>query len=276
MAKVFIEETTLTAIGNAIRSKESSTDLVPVTDMATRITNLPSGGGDSGIPEEAFTISGKCSYRFAYNNWNWFVEMFGDKVHTENIDTGSNMFYQASELVEIPFDININNLSSIDNMFYGMRKLEVCPKIRGNFDPTKTVAMGAVLDYCTYLRDVEDLFTPEMLDALNIVSKEINPIWLVIRKREHINNTSPQCKLARLTYKINLLKIVCLQCLFYKLMGKCIIFRYFKNICRQFFPVYNLLIYCPWICDEYNEFLMEFSIKKVFQCTDGCTSLNLL
>ena len=48
MAQLLINETTLTAIGNAIRGKEGTTELVPVNDMATRITNLPSGGIGSG------------------------------------------------------------------------------------------------------------------------------------------------------------------------------------------------------------------------------------
>lgn len=44
MAKVFIEESTLTAIGDAIREKEGSTELVPVNDMASRISAIPNGG----------------------------------------------------------------------------------------------------------------------------------------------------------------------------------------------------------------------------------------
>lgn len=40
MAKIFIEETTLTNIGNAIREKEGSTDLIPVTAMSDRIANI--------------------------------------------------------------------------------------------------------------------------------------------------------------------------------------------------------------------------------------------
>lgn len=43
MSKLFIEDTTLTAIGNAIRNKEGSEGLIPTTEMAERISNLPSG-----------------------------------------------------------------------------------------------------------------------------------------------------------------------------------------------------------------------------------------
>ena len=46
MSKVFIEETTLSAIGNAIREKNGSTDLIAPLSMATAIANLSSGGGD--------------------------------------------------------------------------------------------------------------------------------------------------------------------------------------------------------------------------------------
>lgn len=44
MSKVFIEDTTLTSIGNAIRTKNNSSELISPLDMADMITNLPSGG----------------------------------------------------------------------------------------------------------------------------------------------------------------------------------------------------------------------------------------
>ena len=45
MSKVFIEEETLIGIGNAIREKSGTTDLIATTDMASAISNLPTGGG---------------------------------------------------------------------------------------------------------------------------------------------------------------------------------------------------------------------------------------
>ena len=44
MSKVFIEESTLTSIGDAIREKNGTTDLIAPLDMATAITDLPTGG----------------------------------------------------------------------------------------------------------------------------------------------------------------------------------------------------------------------------------------
>lgn len=49
MAKVFIEETTLSAIGDAIREKEGSSELVPVTEMASRIGAISVGGDLSEV-----------------------------------------------------------------------------------------------------------------------------------------------------------------------------------------------------------------------------------
>jgi hypothetical protein len=44
MSKVFIEEETLLGIGNAIRDKNGTTDLIATTDMAQTILDLPTGG----------------------------------------------------------------------------------------------------------------------------------------------------------------------------------------------------------------------------------------
>lgn len=46
MSKVFIEESTLTSIGDAIRSKTGETGLIAPLDMATAISNLTAGGGE--------------------------------------------------------------------------------------------------------------------------------------------------------------------------------------------------------------------------------------
>ena len=45
MAKVFIEESTLSAIGDAIREKTGKTDIIPTPNMPTAIASIQSGGG---------------------------------------------------------------------------------------------------------------------------------------------------------------------------------------------------------------------------------------
>lgn len=49
MAKVYLEDTTLTAIGSAIRDKAGTSDLLLPSEMPTAISNIQAGGGDTEI-----------------------------------------------------------------------------------------------------------------------------------------------------------------------------------------------------------------------------------
>lgn len=46
MANVYLKDSTLTAIGDAIRTKAGNSNKLLPSEMAAAITNLPSGGGD--------------------------------------------------------------------------------------------------------------------------------------------------------------------------------------------------------------------------------------
>lgn len=194
MAKVFIEETTLTAIGDAIRGKEGTTALVPVNDMATRITSLQTGSNpviksleitsngtytatdcdgyspitvnvpqDGAPTDEELTLTGDCNYRFAYEGWNWFIDKYRDRITTKDISSATSMFYMNTQVEEIPFQININNISDVNNTFYGCNNLRVCPKIRGSFRWTTSTSLNCASS-ARSLRDIEDLFEADMLD----------------------------------------------------------------------------------------------------------------
>lgn len=57
----------LTAIGNAIRAKTGDTALIPLSDMATAIANIPSGGGYTEVPEKDvnfYDYDGTCLYSY--------------------------------------------------------------------------------------------------------------------------------------------------------------------------------------------------------------------
>ena len=115
--------------------------------------NVPTGG--AGIPSEALTISGDCKYRFAYNGWNWFIDTYGDQITTSNIVSCNNMFFNASHLVNIPFDINISSTVSsfeTENMFNSCARLESIPKItRG-----KIASMYNMFYMCYNLKNLPD------------------------------------------------------------------------------------------------------------------------
>lgn len=168
MAKVFIEETTLTAIGDAIRGKTGKTELIDPANMSTEIASIEAGGGGYEIPEEAFKITGNASNRFAYGGWNWFLEEYGHKITTENINNAASMF-QASGLTEIPFQINLTDCTACTYMFNSTR-LTVCPKVRGTLRwSTGNPNLSQMINSQDYLRDVEDLFDPEMLNGYSTV-----------------------------------------------------------------------------------------------------------
>jgi hypothetical protein len=167
MAKVFIEETTLTAIGDAIRGKTGKTDLIDPANMSTEIAGIEAGGGPE-IPEEAFLITGDCAYKFANGGWDWFVRGYGPKITTRDI-TSTNCMFQKSGLTEIPFQINLNGVNNLTGMFQEASQLEVCPKLRGNIAWTTSSNLTYMLTGTQRLRDAEDFFEPEMLEGFSAI-----------------------------------------------------------------------------------------------------------
>lgn len=96
MSKVFIEESTLTAIGDAIREKNGTTDMIAPLDMATAITNLPSGGGTMVWENVAeMTTNGKYNiskYLEKHKQLIVFIT-YNNKVYTMIIENGVLSFY---------------------------------------------------------------------------------------------------------------------------------------------------------------------------------------
>lgn len=124
MAKVFIEESTLTDIGNAIRGKIGDSDLINTTDMATTIDTIC-------LPAEAFSVTGDCSYRFSTGGWDWFLKMYGNQITTQDVGHPRYMF-SMSKVEEIPFEVNITHKNThhyIECMFDGCNKLKELPII---------------------------------------------------------------------------------------------------------------------------------------------------
>ena len=199
MAKVFIEETTLTAIGDAIRGKTGKTDLIDPANMGTEIEGIEIGSDpiiesleitsngtytatdcdgyspitvnvpqEGGPPEEAFNITGSCGYRFAFDGWTWFIEQHGDKITTSNVNVLTYMFYSSKTLKRIPFVINVYDLTDISNCFNSCFQLMECPKIRGNVRTSapQNANFGGI-ESCYCIRDFNDLFDPSMLDFVS-------------------------------------------------------------------------------------------------------------
>ena len=113
------------------------------------------------IPQEAFYLSGKCNYRFAYGGWDWFIDMFKDKITTSNINDCNYMFAN-SKSESIPFDINVSADGFAGNfsyMFQSANKLKEIPLIKGDLKvPTSNYsnnpAMTSMFDGCHNLRHI--------------------------------------------------------------------------------------------------------------------------
>lgn len=132
---------TFTAIG--LDENNNEFKFTPA-EMADKINGLDT------ISETALNITGSCRYRFAENNWNWFIENYGDKITTDKVTNPSYMFSNCTQLKTIPFDINIDgsDYTYVDNMFNQCNKLLEMPQI--NY--LKLAAGTSMFNYCQKVR----------------------------------------------------------------------------------------------------------------------------
>lgn len=152
MAKVLVNESSLTGIANAIRGKNGSTTTYKPSEMAAAITAISGGGSGPDIPDSAFVISGDCGYRFANSGWDWFIELYGNKITTKDISSASYMF-NASKLSKIPFEFNFKNGSGYANCMFGYcNNLESVPNL--NFKHTDYNSMQYLFIDCRKLKEI--------------------------------------------------------------------------------------------------------------------------
>ena len=81
MSRIFIDESTLSAIGDAIRSREGSEALIPTTQMAQRITELPTGGTGNTVAENALVLQ-----MYSLND-------LGQRVSTLDLANVTSLYY---------------------------------------------------------------------------------------------------------------------------------------------------------------------------------------
>ena len=161
MAKVLINETSLSGIADAIRAKNGSSDTYKPSEMAAAIEAIEAGGG-ADLPEEAFTITGDCSYRFAYDGWDWFIEQYGDKITTKDIKNTYYMFRNYSRN-NIPFDINVTGNCNLSYMFFNAKELTVAPQL--NYSSLKQhLVVEKLFNSCWRLREVPE-WVGDLLEA---------------------------------------------------------------------------------------------------------------
>lgn len=155
MANVIINDTNLTNIANAIREKNGLTDTYKPSEMADAIIAIPSGGGGgSGIPEERLILTGDCSAKFQKDNWNWFIEEYGDKITSQNITNATSMFKDSALLTEVPFDLNVSD-GELYTIFQNCKALESVGDI--NYSGGMLVRIHSMFQTCNNLKQIGTL-----------------------------------------------------------------------------------------------------------------------
>ena len=163
MANVLVQDTALTAIADAIREKNGSTDTYKPGEMAAAISEISVGSAavveelnitnngtytapegidgyspvvvnvpQDGAPSaEDLVITGDCQHRFSNNGWNWVINKYGNQITTNNISNCQYMFANSTNLTKVPFEINIKNKTNCAQIFNNCRLLSEIKGING-------------------------------------------------------------------------------------------------------------------------------------------------
>ena len=132
MAIKTIKEESLTAIGDAIRAKTGSEDLLEFPNgMVAAIEGITTGGGGSA-EVEPIVLTGDQSYGCTRTIGTAYIKLHGDSITTKDLSNCNYLFY-LNECEKIPFDINlVSGGADCSYMFGACKKLKEVPKIIGS------------------------------------------------------------------------------------------------------------------------------------------------
>lgn len=204
MSKYSINDTTLTGIANAIRAKDGTANPIAVSDFATRISAIQTGGSSGGI--NPITVSQDMRY-FDYNGlWDDVIENNSNLITTSNIQYIDFAFFNSSlsDLSSISLNfrsaglyftavfkncINLTTLPTINTLkltngasndiFYGCQKLRSIPQNWiSNVDFSSLHTTTSNLCECFYnchsLRTVPSIWLSDFYSKANGTSSHYN------------------------------------------------------------------------------------------------------
>lgn len=130
MAKVLVNETSLTGIADAIREKNGTAATYKPAEMAAAITAIETGAEDK-VPK-SIVLTGDMERAFYSDRFKWVLENYVDRITTYDLKNCPHMFAYITNK-EIPFDLdfksNETNMATY-YMFYRATELERIGKIK--------------------------------------------------------------------------------------------------------------------------------------------------
>ena len=158
----------LSAIGDAIREKNGTTDLIPLGNMPAAIEAIQTGGE---LPEEAFVITGNCQYIFYNDNWTWFLETYGNLIQVKDVSQAMDMFNHYP-LAKVPFEVSfIDNYNNSFQNFCYYAQFEEPPILNIKLKANYSNSFNNFFSNCYYLKSIPNdyfanLATPENWESI--------------------------------------------------------------------------------------------------------------
>lgn len=163
-AEVYAYDSKGNRVGIPSGVKKEVPNTFRVSEMASAVRSM-----SSGLPEEAYVISGDCTWRWSVTGGNWYFDVFGNQLTTKDITNFGYAFNGNNKITKIPCTINIKNCSNFTSSFSNCSALEECPKIRGTISWSTSTTFGDIVKGCSKLKSVDDLFEPGALDDFSTI-----------------------------------------------------------------------------------------------------------
>lgn len=169
MSKIFIEESTLTAIGNAIRGKEGTTAAIPVSNMAARITAIqPGGSSEPYFSDSELTFGGYLPDRTCSGSlWASIMDKEGTRIKFKDVMSGRFLFNEIGQR-----DLSYLHISLFSADIAGMfnrASVSALPSFSGSVVSGNQYPFGN----CEYLR-----YLPQSLETVDWSGLQEDTNWM--------------------------------------------------------------------------------------------------
>ena len=119
-------------------------------EMAGMINNMPV------IPSENFVFEGILNYLFAYNNYNWLLNLYKDKIKFRGVTEVGYMFRYA-KLAELDLSgWDVRDFGNFEGMFIDLLSTNTIKLSGWEAQPNKTYSLSQMFRNCSELKNIID------------------------------------------------------------------------------------------------------------------------